>query len=57
MMAKEYAKQEDLLATFMPKPFSNKTGTGAHFNMSLYDLETGENLFQCTPEEDPMAWA
>ncbi|WP_369855731.1 type III glutamate--ammonia ligase [Candidatus Thalassolituus haligoni] len=53
MMAKEYAKQEDLLATFMPKPFSNKTGTGAHFNMSLYDLETGENLFQCTPEEDP----
>ena len=52
MMAKEYAKQEDLLATFMPKPFSNKTGTGAHFNMSLYDLETGANLFQCKPEED-----
>jgi len=52
MMAKEYAKQEDLLATFMPKPFSNKTGTGAHFNMSLYDLETGTNLFQCKPEED-----
>ena len=53
MMAKEYAKQEDLLATFMPKPFSNRTGNGAHFNMSLYDLETGENLFQCKPEDDP----
>lgn len=53
IMAKEYAKQEDLLATFMPKPFSNRTGNGAHFNMSLYDLESGENLFQCKPEEDP----
>ncbi|MFP6791192.1 MAG: type III glutamate--ammonia ligase [Thalassolituus sp.] len=53
LMAKEYAKQEGLLATFMPKPFSNKTGTGAHFNMSLYDLETKENLFQCKPADDP----
>ncbi|MEK9765464.1 MAG: type III glutamate--ammonia ligase, partial [Thalassolituus sp.] len=26
---------------------------GAHFNMSLYDLETKENLFQCKPSEDP----
>ena len=53
MMAKEYAKQEGLLATFMPKPFANKTGTGAHFNMSLYDLKTGANLFACKPSEDP----
>jgi len=53
LMAKEYAKQEDLLATFMPKPFSNKTGNGAHFNMSLYDLKTGTNLFKCEPSEDP----
>ncbi|GAA5315501.1 MAG: type III glutamate--ammonia ligase [Candidatus Pelagadaptatus aseana] len=53
LMAKEYAKQEDLLATFMPKPFSNKTGNGAHFNMSLYDLDTGENVFKCDPKDDP----
>lgn len=52
-MAKEYAKQEGLLATFMPKPFSNKTGNGAHFNMSLYDLKTNENLFKCHPKDDP----
>ncbi len=52
-MAKEYAKQEDLIATFMPKPFSSKTGNGAHFNMSLYDLQTGENVFKCDPKEDP----
>jgi glutamine synthetase len=53
LMAKEYAKQEGLVATFMPKPFADKTGNGAHFNMSLYDLETGENLFACDPEDDP----
>jgi len=37
----------------MPKPFANKTGTGAHFNMSLYDLKTGKNLFACDPKDDP----
>lgn len=53
LMAKEYAKQEGLLATCMPKPFANRTGNGAHFNMSLYDLATGANLFACDPREDP----
>lgn len=52
-MAKEYAKQEGLIATLMPKPFAEKTGNGAHFNMSLYDPETGENLFACNPKDDP----
>ncbi len=45
-MAKHYAAEEGLLATFMAKPFANKTGSGAHFNMSAYDLETGKNLFE-----------
>jgi len=52
-MAKEYAKQEGLLATFMPKPFSDKTGTGAHFNMSLFDFESKDNVFVCDPKDDP----
>ncbi|MHB1333112.1 MAG: type III glutamate--ammonia ligase [Sulfuriferula sp.] len=52
-MAKHYAKEEGLIATMMPKPFADKTGTGAHFNMSLYDLETGQNLFACDPKDDP----
>ena len=52
-MAKHYAREEGLLATFMPKPFADKTGNGAHFNMSLYDLETGGNLFSCDPKDDP----
>ena len=52
-MAKHYAAEEGLLATFMPKPFANKTGNGAHFNMSLFDKETGENVFKCDPKDDP----
>jgi glutamine synthetase len=52
-MTKHYAKEEGLLATFMPKPFANRTGNGAHFNMSLYDLDSGRNLFACDPKDDP----
>jgi glutamine synthetase len=52
-MAKHYAAEEGLLATFMPKPFPDKTGNGAHFNMSLRDLTTGKNLFACDPQHDP----
>lgn len=52
-MAKQYAKEEGLLATFMPKPFADKTGNGAHFNMSLYDPSSGTNLFACDPQDDP----
>lgn len=53
MMAKHYAAEEGLLATFMPKPFADKTGSGAHFNMSLFDLEGGANLFERPAAEDP----
>ncbi len=52
-MAKHYAAEEGLLATFMPKPFADKTGSGAHFNMSLYDLETGKNRFARAHADDP----
>lgn len=52
-MAKRYAKEEGLIATLMPKPFADKTGNGAHFNMSLYDLDSGANLFACDLAEDP----
>jgi glutamine synthetase len=52
-MAKHYAKEEGLLATMMPKPFAQRTGNGAHFNMSLYDLDSKQNLFACSPADDP----
>jgi glutamine synthetase len=45
LMVKEIARKHGYFATFMPKPFSNRTGSGAHFNMSLADIKTGENLF------------
>jgi glutamine synthetase len=51
-MAKHYAKEQGLIATLMPKPFANRTGTGAHFNMSLRDLKTGANAFACALSED-----
>ncbi len=45
LMVKEIAKKHGYFATFMPKPFANRTGSGAHYNMSLADRVTGENLF------------
>ncbi|MGA2685873.1 MAG: type III glutamate--ammonia ligase [Verrucomicrobiota bacterium] len=52
-MAKALAEKHGLLATFMPKPFADKTGNGAHFNMSLANARTGKNLFAVPPEKDP----
>jgi glutamine synthetase len=51
MMMKETARRHGCEVTFMPKPYSNRTGTGAHFNMSLADLETGENVFDDPADE------
>jgi glutamine synthetase len=44
MAASEIAKSMGMIATFMPKPFSNRTGTGAHFHISLGNAKT-KNLF------------
>ncbi len=44
-MVHEIARRHGCFASFMPKPFAHRTGSGAHFNMSLADLRTGENLF------------
>jgi glutamine synthetase len=51
-MAKKIAAKYGLIATFMPKPFADKTGNGAHFNMSLASLSTGENLFKQADRKD-----
>ncbi len=45
LMVKEIARKHGFFATFMPKPFANRTGSGAHYNMSLADIHTGQNLF------------
>jgi glutamine synthetase len=43
------AEQNEMIATFMPKPFSHLTGNGCHFHMSLW--EGDRNLF--LDEADP----
>jgi len=48
-MVHTLAEQHGMIATFMPKPFTNLTGNGCHFHMSLWDGET--NLF--LDENDP----
>jgi glutamine synthetase len=50
LMVGELARAHGAFATFMPKPFGDRTGSGAHFNMSLADA-TGRNLFAAA--EDP----
>jgi len=51
LMANEIARKHGAFATFMPKPFADRSGSGAHFNMSLADITTGQNLFEA--EDDP----
>jgi glutamine synthetase len=51
LLLKETAKQYGAFVTFMPKPFSDDFGSGAHYNISLADAKTGENLFR--DEDDP----
>ena len=51
LMANAIAGKHGAYASFMPKPFVERTGSGAHFNMSLADAATGENLFKS--DDDP----
>jgi len=45
LMTKEIARKFGWEATFMAKPFADRTGSGAHFNMSLADSTSGKNVF------------
>jgi glutamine synthetase len=44
MAASEIANAHGMIATFMPKPFSNRTGSGAHFHVSVGSA-TQKNAF------------
>jgi glutamine synthetase len=50
MLAGETARKYGAIATFMAKPFSDRTGSGAHMHYHLADVETGRNLF--TTDQD-----
>ena len=42
-MVKALAEERGLCATFMPKPFADLTGSGAHHHVSLWDSEGKDN--------------
>jgi glutamine synthetase len=44
MMVGEIARKHGLFASWMPKPFADRTGSGAHYNMSLA-TDDGTNAF------------
>src|SRR5699024_5299878 len=50
-MVDSLAEEYGMIATFMPKPFTDNTGNGFHYTMSLRDKDTDENLF--LDENDP----
>ena len=53
LMAKSVARRQGVEATFMPKPYGDRTGNGGHFNMSFADVATGRDAF--ARDDDPAA--
>jgi glutamine synthetase len=47
---KEVASQQNLLASFMAKPFVDQAGSGLHVHVSVVD-KNGKNIFACTPDK------
>lgn len=52
LMIHTMAQRDDRYATFMPKPFSDKTGNGLHAHMSLWTADTDEPLFPVGDGDD-----
>lgn len=51
LLVQEIAHKHGYFASFMPKPFVDRAGSGAHYNMSLADSESGKNLFESKNDE------
>ena len=47
-MTDEIARRHGHFATFMPKPYDERAGSGAHYNISLHHPKTDANLFAST---------
>lgn len=54
MAASEIARAHGMIATFMAKPFSNRTGSGAHFHLSMGNATT-RNLFHDASDPQGLA--
>ena len=46
LMMHTLARRQGLYATFMPKPFADKTGNGLHMHLSLWSADGDEPLFE-----------
>ncbi|MAE61792.1 MAG: type III glutamate--ammonia ligase [Planctomycetaceae bacterium] len=46
MLTSQVAKKYGAIATHMPKPFSDQTGSGLHAHYHMADAESGENKFE-----------
>jgi glutamine synthetase len=46
LMVNAIAEEHGYFASFMPKPFKERTGSGAHYNISLANRASGWNLFE-----------
>lgn len=57
LMLRQVAKEHGCVVTFMPKPGRGAWGSGAHMNMSLESLDTGENLFRGTGPDGAGEWS
>lgn len=51
LMLHTLARRNDLYVTFMPKPFTDKTGNGLHTHLSLWSADTDAPLFPA--DDDP----
>jgi glutamine synthetase len=51
MMATQVAGKYGATATFLAKPFMNRTGSGAHLHFHVADAKSGENLFPAAKGE------
>ena len=45
MMTSQYAQRYGAIATHMPKPFSDRAGSGGHVHFHVADADSGDNLF------------
>jgi glutamine synthetase len=48
------AQERGMIATFMPKPFADRTGSGLHLHLSLRDLATESAVFPARDGDDPI---
>lgn len=49
---RQTAINHDMFATFMAKPMQREAGSALHIHQSLYDLDSGANVFANGDEED-----